>query len=164
MKDGRIKKYLNGLITGLMLLMTACFSSVDSSERVPRHVLLSSAEGLMIDGKQITLSVNLNRDFAPSSPENGRPLVAKVEIKTSNGEHLPDGLATDAVWVIIDDEMWDSSYSDEQFREDKSRIVKIAREGPKFGVGKKAEVIVRIHHNGNTYLLRTSGVEIKQTM
>lgn len=164
MKNSKIIRPATLLSAGFLLLMTACSSSVDSLENVPPQVLLSSSEGLMIGGKQITLTAYLNRDFAPSSPENGRPLIAMVEIEASNGENLPDGLNTDAVWVIVDDEIWGSSYSDEQFKEDRSRIVKIARDGPKFGVGKKAEVIVRIHHNDNAYLLRASGQEIKQTM
>lgn len=145
-------------------LMAGCSSSVDSLENVPTRVLLSSSEGLLIEGRQIKLNANLNRDFAPSSPANGWPLIVKVEIVASNGKNLPSGFDTDAVWVIVDGEAWGSSYSDEQFKEDKSRIVKIARDGPKFGVGKKAEVIVRIHHNDNAYLLRASGQEIEQTM
>lgn len=153
------------LFTGFFFgLMTGCSSTVDSLENVPRSVLLSSSEGLMIEGREITLNANLNRDFAPSSPPNGRPLITWIEIVTSKGSDLPDGLMTDAVWVIVDNEIWGSSYSDEQFTEDKSRIVKIARDGPKFGVGKKAEVIVRIHHDGHTYLLRATGLKIEQTM
>lgn len=164
MKIFRIKRPITALIASLLILMTACSASVNSLENVPPQVLLSSSEGLMVDGKQITLTANLKRDFAPSSPENGRPLIAMVEIVTSDGTDLPDRLETDAVWVMVDDEIWASSYAGEQFKDDKTRIVKIARDGPKFGVGKKAEVIVRIHQNGTTYLLKASGVEITQTL
>lgn len=118
----------------------------------------------MIDGKQIILNAQLNRDFAPSSPENGQPLIVRVEVLTSGGDDLPDGLETDAVWVMVKDEVWGSSFSDEQFPEDRSRIVKIARDGPTFGIGERADVIIRIHHNGTTYLLKASGKEITKTM
>lgn len=152
------------LVYGVILWITACSSSVNSVENIPPQVLASSSEGLMIEGKQITLNAQLNRDFAPSSPEDGRPLIARVEIVTSNGDDLPNGLETDAVWVMVDDEVWGSSYAGEQFKDDKSRIVKIARGGPKFGVGKKADVIVRIYHNGKSYLLKASGQEITKSV
>ncbi len=151
------------VIVGL-LWITACSSSVNSIEDVPPQVLASSSEGLMIGGKQITLSASLNRDFAPSSPEDGQPMIARVEITTSDGTDLPIGLETDAVWVMVDGEVWGSSFAGEQFKDDKSRIVKIVRDGPKFGVGKRADVIVRIHHNGKSYLLKAAGQEITKSM
>lgn len=95
----------------------------------------------MIKGQKITLNANLNRDFAPSSPVNGRPLIARVEIVASNGKNLLTGLDSDAVWVIVDNELWSSSYSDEHFKEDRFRIVKIARDGPKFDVEKKLKLL-----------------------
>lgn len=164
MKYDEFNRFFSVLTAGFLVLMTACSSSVNSIENVPRQVLLSSSERLMIDGKQITLTTSLNRDFSPGSPENGGALVARVEIVTSDGEYLPDGLETDALWVMVDEEVWASSYAGEQFKDDKTRIVKIARDGPEFRVGKKADVIIRIHHNGTTYLLKAAGQKITQTM
>lgn len=152
------------LIATVLLWVSACSSSVNSIDDVPPQVLATSSEGLMIGGKQITLTASLNRDFAPSSPENGQPLITRVKITTSDGTDLPNGLETDAVWVMVDDEVWGSSYSGEQFKDDKTRLVKIARGGPKFGVGKKADVIVRIHHNGKSFLLKASGQEITKSV
>lgn len=163
MKDFVFERLLTTLIIGVLILMTACSASVNSIENIPPQVLASSSEGLMIEGEQIILSASLNRDFAPSSPENGQSLIVRVEIKTSDGTDLPDGLSTDAVWVLAGDEIWGSSYAGEQFKDDKTRIVKIAREGPKFEVGKRADVIVRIHHNGKSYLLKTTGQKITET-
>lgn len=149
---------------GFTFMMTGCSSSVDALEDVPQRVLLSSPEGLVLDGRQITLNASLNRDFSPNSPPDGRPLIARVEVIALNGENLPERLDADALWVVVENEVWGSSFSDEWFEEEAHRIVKIARDGPKFGVGKKAEVIVRLRYKGGDYLLRASGQEIKQSM
>lgn len=116
----------------------------------------------MIEGRTITLSATLTRDYVPNSADDENPLIARIEIVASKGEILPDGLNTDAVWVMVDDQVWGSSYFGEQLKDDRTRIVKIAREGPKFGIGKKAVVIVRIHYNGATYLLRANNQEIER--
>lgn len=159
MKKFRIKRSFVLLFVAFILGITGC----SSVENLPRQVLLSSSEVLMIEEREITVSADLTRDFSQDSPEDGSPLTARIEIVASNGQNLPDGLDTDAVWVMVDDQVWSSSYSGEQLENDKTRIVKIAREGPKFSVGKKAEVIVRIHHNNSTYLLRASGQVIERT-
>lgn len=154
------------IISSFLILFGAFFLGItgcSSVENVPRQVLLSSSEVLMIEGREITVSADLTRDFSQDSPEDGSPLTARIEIVASNGEDLPNELDTDAVWVMVDDQVWSSSYSGEQLENDKTRIVKIAREGPKFSVDKKAEVIVRIHHNNSTYLLKATGQEIKRT-
>ncbi|NBC04144.1 MAG: hypothetical protein GVY20_10615 [Bacteroidetes bacterium] len=140
--------------------MSGCSSTSNSVENVPSQVLLSSSEALMIEGRTITLSATLSRDYVPNSSEDESPLIARIEIVASKGEAMPEGLNTDAVWVMVDDQVWGSSYSGEQLKDDKTRIVKIANEGPKFGIGKKAVVIVRIHYSGATYLLRANNQEI----
>lgn len=150
------------LAVGIFLMITGCFSSGNSVENMPRQVLLSSSENLMIEGRQIILNAQLNRDVGSNTSDNGGPLGVKVEIVASDGGNLPNGLDTDAVWVMVDDEIWGSSYTGEQLRDDRTRIVKIVRDGPEFGIGNKADLFVRIRHDGNTYLLRTSEVEIKQ--
>ncbi|MDR9365522.1 MAG: hypothetical protein RI575_09300 [Balneolaceae bacterium] len=144
------------------LWMPGCSSTSNSVENVPRQVLLSSSEALMIEGRTITLSSTLTRDYVPNSAEDESPLTARIEIVASKGEVLPEGLNTDAVWVMVDDQVWGSSYSGEQLKDDKTRIVKIANEGPNFGIGKKAVVIVRIRNNGSTYLLRANNQEIER--
>lgn len=154
------------IIRSFILLFVAFFFGMNgcsSVENLPRQVLLSSSEVLMIEGREITLNADLTRDLAAGSPGDGRPLIARIEIVASNGEVLPNDLDTDAVWVMVDDQVWGSSYSGEQLKDDKTRIVKIARGGPNFSVGKKAEVIVRIHHHDSTYLLKATGQEIKRT-
>lgn len=88
------------------------------------------------------------------------PMSVRVEITTSDGTDLPDGLDTDAVWVMVDDEVWGSSYAGEQFKDDPSRIVKIARESSEFEAGERADVVVRIHHDGKSYLLKVTDREI----
>jgi hypothetical protein len=152
------------LFVSVFLLITGCASSGNSIENIPRQVLLSSSESLMVEGKEVILNAQLNRDVCSDTSEDGSPLLVKVEVVTSDGGNLPDGLNTDAVWVIVDDEIWGSAYSGEQLRDDRTRIVKIVKNGPEFGIGNKADVFVRIRYDGNTYLLRTSSVEIEQVV
>ncbi len=155
-------------ISFFLFTVGGCYSSVDyhlddSVEKIPLRVLLSTPENLIIDGVPLKLKPNLWRDFAPSSPADGKPLIAGIEIVASKGKNLPDDLDTDAVWVAKSEAVWGAHYSDELFEEDPKRIVKIAREGPKFGPNIKVEVIARLRYKGNTYFLRASGVKIEKT-
>ena len=152
------------LLLGFVFWITGCSSSVDSVEKVPQRVLLSSSERLIIDGQEITLNAYLWRDFAPVSPANGKHLTARIEVIASKGNDLPVGLDTDKVWIIVDGEVWSTFYTEELFKVDARRIVKIARDGPKFDVGKKAAVVVSINYKNNLYLLRSSDQKIQRTM
>lgn len=148
----------------LMALVTACSSSSNSLQNVPREVLLSGSEALSIEGKQIVLNADVSSSSNAGDSENDQTLAVKVEIITSDETELPVGLGTDAVWLMAGDEIWGSSYDGEQLKDDRTRIIKIASGGSGFQAAAEVDVIVRIRHNGRTYLLKSTGQEISQTM
>lgn len=153
----------------LTLLLISCSSTTDyymddSLENIKLEELLASPEELTINNVELNVSTYLWRDFMPISPSDGKPLNANVTIESKDGEQLPENLDTDAIWVIHGDEVWGTSYSDEKFENDPTKISKIARNGPKFGPDVSVTVVTRILHGDSTYLLRITGQEIYKTM
>ncbi len=140
-------------------------SGVHESENDDIDALLSAPEKIKINKKEIYLNIRLWRDFQPISPEGGKPLIALIRIKTTDGKALPTSLTADRLWVIHhDQDVWDTEFSDEERPENSSEVLeKIARNGPKWAPDTMADVIVRIGDGEKTYLIRSSNQRILQT-
>lgn len=135
----------------------------DSLDKIPVQILNNAPSDLTIDGLELNFEPFLWRDFQPISPPGGKPMIAKVTITANNGAQLPDKLDSDMIWVLYENQVWGTRYTETQFEYDPTRLVKVARDGPKFGPGKDATVVIRITYNDETYLLRKSGLDIIQT-
>ena len=96
----------------------------------------------------------LNRDFAPSSPSNGRPLAVVVR--------MPDRLATvrvERVWVLFGDDVWSADLEHIPGTQDW-----VARGGPKWGPGVRVDVIARLRDaTGNEIVIRAPDRLIERT-
>ncbi len=165
-----MRTVLKYMLLILSTLLISCSSSLDpeyhlddSLEKLPISLLNSAPNNLTIDGIELTLKTDLWRDFMPSSPPDGKPLIARIEIRTHEESALPNQLNADAVWVVYEDQVWGARLTETQFEHDSTRLVKVARNGPKFGPGENATVVVRIVYGDETFLLINSGQEIIQT-
>ncbi|MEX2463163.1 MAG: hypothetical protein WD513_02645 [Balneolaceae bacterium] len=153
-----------------LFILTACTTSLDpdyhldgSVDKIPIEVLNSAPESLEIDGMNLEFKSDLWRDFMPISPPDGKPLIARIELRSKDGRGLPEQLDTDAIWVVHKHEVWGSAFSDEQFDHDPSRLVKVARDGPKFGPDVRVTVVIQVRYGDESYLLRKTGQEIIKT-
>lgn len=172
MKQGHQKSLfyrITALLCLTFLLTISCAPSTnydvdESLEQISIKELLSSPQELTMDGLELDVEAYLWRDFAPISPPDGKPLIASITIESKDSEPLPENLDTDAVWVIYDNDVWGSGYSDELFKDDRFQIRKTARDGPKFDPDVKVTVVIRILHGDSTYMLRKIGQEIVKTM
>ncbi len=154
----------------ITIFLLSCSSSIDpdyhlddSLEKLPIEMLNSAPKNLTVDGIELSMETDLWRDFMPISPPDGKPLIARIEIRAQDERTLPEQLNADAVWVVYEDQVWGTRLTETQFEHDSTRLVKVARNGPKFGPGENATVVVRIVYGDETYLLRNTGQEIIQT-
>lgn len=149
------------------MLISGCRSPF--SPTVPTiDMLLSSPEQIEINGRKFTLETYLWRDFMPPTPPNGRPLIALIWVTAVDLSPFPSTLDANRLWVINDQEVWETEFSDEEIPKDPNRkhqLEKIARNGPKWGPDIYVDVVVRIiDYKNKTYLLKASSQYIGRTI
>jgi hypothetical protein len=114
--------------------------------RAPTSVILA--------GQPFELPVSLYRDFAPSSPPDGKALAAVVR--------LPDRLAAvrvDRVWVLLGEQVWSAEVEQVAGTQDW-----VARGGPKWGPGVRVDVVARLREPGGEGVrVRAAGRIIERT-
>lgn len=148
------------------LFLVQCSNPVSSPPEIPIEVLLSAPDTLLIENQNVVLSTYMWRDFQPISPPDGKPLIAITYIETVDSTIISSSIVVDAIYIVNNGEVWKSFFSDEEPASTELRpyrIVKIARNGPKWGPGIYVSVIVRLKKNTNSYLLRASEQYIGRT-
>jgi hypothetical protein len=159
---GRLWRYR--LTVGLVLA-TAC-SSPDSTvaPRDPaefRGVPTTTAIG----GLTLSLEPYLWRDFQPSSPPNGKPLVAVVRLHAVDGTAIPTSVRVAGLWIVNGGDVWTASPREQQLRiPGASTFEVVARDGPKWGPGIDVDVVVGVRDGaGAMSLLRAPAQRINRT-
>jgi len=126
------------------------FDSNDDNNDGPGELNLMLDEipdTLKLGSKSLILRTEMWRDFQPISPANGKPLIAIFLIVTTDSTDLPEGIQADAAWIICDDEIWATYFSDEEppeYEVKPYQLYKIARDGPKFGPNIYVTAVMRI--------------------
>jgi hypothetical protein len=128
---------------------------------------LAAPEQIEIDGREYILETYLWRDFMPISPPDGKPLIALIWVTATDSLAFPSSIDANRLWVINDELVWETEFSDENLPKDPNRkhqLEKIARDGPKWGPNIQVEVVVQVvDGENNTYLLRASDQWIYRT-
>ena len=116
-------------------------------------------------GQSISIEPYLWRDFMPSSPPNGQPLVAIVRVRAAGGAPLAPAIVADSLWVVMGDRVWAARAVQEQPRSATGAYLEvIARNGPKWGPGVRVDVIARIRDAaGNVVHVRAADQLIGRT-
>ena len=117
--------------------------------------LLSSPEALEIDGREYTLKAALWRNFFPPSPPTG--LYGIVYIIASDSLQFLSSLDVHHLWVIMDNDVWDTDLIDQHIPADQPYILqaKTESEGPDWGPEIYVNAVVEISDgDDNLYLLR----------
>ncbi len=148
--------------------LSACsiFGEDDTPDIPPLSELRAAPERVVIDGANLVLSTSMWRDFMPHAPPGGHPLIAIFYISTADSSMFPEGVASDAAFVVNAEQVWAAEYSRENPELDQSpyRIVMIARDGPKWGPNVEVDAIVRLQDSGGSaYLLAARGQHIGAT-
>lgn len=127
--------------------------------------LLSAPEQIEIDDRQYILGAYLNRDFMPSIQPDRSSLVASVTINATDLQEFPSSIDANMLWVIKSpEEIWETTFTNEDRNPNYNyQLEKIARDGPKWEPNIQVDVVVRIFHEGDKYLLKASNQTIHKT-
>jgi hypothetical protein len=132
---------------------------------IPIHELLAAEDTITVDGRSLTLSTYMWRDFMPISPPDGKPLIGIAYIDGIDTASLPSTITADAIWIVHDGQVWKGFFTNETSTPQKpNRLEKVVRNGPKWGPGVYVDVIVRLlDAGGSEHLLRASHQYISRT-
>ena len=153
-KGGCVKVFV--LLSMTIIVFGCSDNGVSVPPEIPVNQLLDSPDTILVDNRQLCLSTDMWRDFQPNSPPNGKPLISFIYVTATDTAQLPSSISTDAVWIVYNNQVWKSWFTNEPIARDllkPNRIVKIAREGPKWGPDVNVDVIVRVYDGKGTQLL-----------
>src|SRR5687767_9406473 len=116
--------------------------------------LLAAPTEIAFNGATFEAEVSAWRDFQPSAPADGRPLAVVVRVSQTFSS-----VGIDRIWVVYGGEVWSSSAARVDGTNDW-----VARDGPKWGPGVTADVVLRTQHpTFGANLLRRPAVLIGRT-
>ena len=112
--------------------------------------LLEAPEELTIGKNQFFLDTYMWRDFMPISPPNGQPLIAVVWLFEKDSLIISETLELNHMWVINNNDIWEGDLKDEgNSEQQRYRIVRVARDGPKWEPNIYVDVVVLVKSDGN---------------
>ena len=151
-------------ILAIAVALIACSQKPTAPDPVNPD-LSTAPSSVTIDGKALSLSTSLWRDFMPISPPDGKPLVGALTIRTSDGSGVPADVRAESAWVVFGADTWATVPREERSRTETAPAYEvIVREGPKWGPGVEVDVIVRLKTpNGAAYLLSARKQQITGT-
>ncbi|HAR35750.1 MAG TPA: hypothetical protein DCR87_02355 [Acidobacteria bacterium] len=128
--------------TLILMSGSACrnpFSPIEDIDRIP--------EVLVVNGTKISMQVYLYRDFMPGGEPGGSPLFVIVFLIAEGSNHFPDQIGADRVWVTNRTDTWTTRFTHEErlfSPAEPNKISLSAGGGPKWEVGTRADVVVRV--------------------
>jgi hypothetical protein len=127
--------------------------------------LRTASERILAGDQEYELEAYLWRDFMPTSPPDGKPLIARVGVVERNGKPIAPDLKLECLWVINGSEIWATEFSDETLPpSEQNELDGIARNGPKWGPQILVDVVVGLRRGkGSLELLRATDQWIEET-
>ena len=118
---------------------------------------------IRVAGVGLTLEAYLFRDYAPVSPADGKPLIASVRLKATDGKDLPADLRAETFYVIYGEQVWTPDLVQEWPSTSPGDMELVARNGPKWPTGSTVDVVLRLRHGNTALLLKAAGQQIHRT-
>jgi hypothetical protein len=130
-----------------------------------RAELEAAPESLLSVPTPIRASVYMWRDFMPSSPPGGRPLIAVVRLTAPTEAVFPAGIEARYLWVLSPDAIWRAALVLENPNITPPNAVEtVARNGPKWGPGVTVDVVVGVRTPSDSLrLVRIKDAYINRT-
>lgn len=117
--------------------------------KVPIRLLESAPDTVKVAGARLVLSAFLWRDFMPSSPADGKPMIAVIHLVTADSTDIPADLSPTCLWVLNGRQIWASTFSAEARPPGPPyELERVARDGPKWGPNIDVDVVVGIEDQG----------------
>lgn len=147
--------------TLLAVVLSACESATEPRLTTVRGELVTAPTTVTLAGQSVSIEPYLWRDFMPTSPPDGKPLIAAVRIRAA-GAALSSTVTADSIWVISESSAWASRAMQEIARSEVLEV--IARNGPKWGPGARVDVVVRLRdQTGRVVYVRAADQLIART-
>src|SRR3989304_1017754 len=126
----------------------ACFASIVGCGATPTSPtdismpqLRSAPTRIVADGRTLTLTAFLWRDFMPPSPADGRPLQGVLRIATEDGSPVAATVTVDRSWVIFSGDVWAAAVEEGPRGGNTPHYEGIVRDGPKWGPNVAVDVV-----------------------
>ena len=161
-----------GFVNRVFVLLTAALATLggvacDRGAGItdpPLSELEGAPSRVQIAGSELKLETYLWRDFMPTAPPNGTPLIAVLRIVTTGTTGIPEGLKAEQVSITYQGEIWTAAVKQEHPSTEPRVLEVVARNGPKWGPGVNVDVVVRLREGrGPTYWLRAADQPIHRT-
>jgi hypothetical protein len=127
---------------------------------IPYSELIAAPETLTAEGNQLALTSNMWIDLQPKIPSGDPSFVAILYITTIDTDSINATIDADALWLVYNEQVWKSwitSETGKSAEQSPNRIIRVVRNGPKWGSNISVDVIVRVKDGqGNMHLLRAS--------
>jgi len=139
------------------IFIISCSDPISSPSDIPIDELLSAPETLSIDNKNIVLNTSIYLDLMPGVSET--PMIVQINLETVDSSDIPTSINPKSLYIVNQSEVWKTFFSNESPRESEIkpfRIVKKAREGPKWGPNIFVDIIVSLEISNKIYLIRVS--------
>lgn len=148
-----------------------------AKENLPVSVkeLRNAPTEIVLDGKSLSLSAYLWRDFSPGA-WGGRPLMASLKVATSDKKAFPSGVRMERAWVLFGEQIWEVPnfrFRGRRLSDNKEMWIKCSvssgceitfSEGPEWGPGVFVDVVVRlIDKEGKHHLIQAKKQHIIAT-
>jgi hypothetical protein len=134
-------------------------------ESISASTLIQAPTTVAIEGKTLTLTASLWRDFQPISPPDGKPMIAGLQVQSLDGSSVPATVTADTVWLVHGTEVWSGVAREERSRQDAGPLYEVvARDGPKWEPGVLVDVILQLRDaRGRVSRLRVAKQLVRAT-
>jgi hypothetical protein len=140
-------RYRRKLALGLACVLIVASGCAHRGPTAPDSTssLATTPTSIVIDGKRLTLSASLWRDFQPISPPDGKPMIAGLQVRNDDGSGVSATITADRVWLLHGAEVWSGVPAEERARHDTAPIYEVvARDGPKWATGIVVDVVIQL--------------------
>jgi hypothetical protein len=144
----------------LGLVVASCSEKV-ADPQVPPDTH-GAPQRVTVAGAELVLETYLVRDFMPFAPPDGHPLRAVLQVRSVNGAPLPAGLTMPGAVVYFGKETWQST-PEIIPTSDPGLLMGNSSDGPKWGPGVTADVVVTLDLDGQQTRLGAAGQPIERT-
>lgn len=141
----------------LVLILFGCEDfGIDVPPDISIPVLLMTPDTVVVEGRSLTLSTYLWRNFMPMTTPNSTRLIALICIGATDTSKLPPSLSSDALWIVNEQQVWKSFFTNEMPAScKKNQLSRIARDGPLWDG--YVDVVVRLFDSqGSAHFLKAS--------
>jgi hypothetical protein len=145
------------------IVLTAGCCAACKGAKVTRDALASAPERVEFDGREFVLSAFIWRDFMPPVPPGGNPARVSFNVNSTDNMPLPTDLRADHYWLLSADAQWDAALAATEPPQKQLARERVVEEGPKWEVGTKCDLVVRLVQGKQSRLVRFPDLVVKRT-